>query len=481
MKERWRGTGRIAALFIIDLASYYATLFVAIFTRENIVFFLTRDKPYYFFSYEYYLSIWWMPAIFITIIVFERLYTTRYPFWEEIKSLLKAVSITVIFIFFMITVRNMYGNISRLVLLLLWVYLAAAMIIFRYWGKRALYGLGLWKEKALVLGTGQSAIGTVRGLTNEKQLGYSVVGFLDDVKDLKEIDIEGIKYPVFNGIKNFTKFISMLEISTVIISLPDLSRDELTRLTNHVQKYAKNVVLVPDLVGIAQINTELHYLFMQKLFLLKIKNNLHSLFNRLVKTIFDIAMVILVMPFFIPLVAIISVLIKLDSPGPAFIIQERLGWKGKIFNCIKFRTMYMGSEAILNDHLINNKDAEIEWKTYKKLRGYDPRVTRIGALLRKTSLDEISQLFNVIKGEMSLIGPRPYLPSEKCEIEDFMDVIFMTKPGITGLWQVSGRNELIFTERLKLDTWYVENWSAWLDIMILFKTIGAVLWGKGAY
>src|SRR5208337_721359 len=126
-------------------------------------------------------------------------------------------------------------------------------------------------------------------------------------------------------------------ISTVIISLPHLSRDDLTKLTNHVQKYAKNVVLVPDLIGIAQINTELHYLFMQKLFLLKIKNNLHSLFNRIIKTVSDFIVVIILLPLLLPFIGIIALLIKLDSPGPALIIQERLGRKGRIFNCIKFR------------------------------------------------------------------------------------------------------------------------------------------------
>jgi len=481
MKERWIGIGRITGLLCIDFISYFSSLLVAVFTRENFVYFITRGKPYYFFSYQYYLSIWWMPVIFITILIFERLYTKRYPFWEEIRSILKAVTITVLFIFFMITVRSMYGNISRLVLIFTWLYLSLLTILFRYWGKRVLYYIGLWKEKALILGTGPSAVSTVRGLINDKQMGYSVVGFLDDIKGINEIEVEGTKYPVFCGIKNFTKFISMLEISTVIISMPGLPPEELTRLTNHVQKNVKNVVLVPDIVGIAQINTELHYLFMQKLFLLKIKNNLHSLANRFVKTISDIAIILLVLPFFIISLAVISILIKLDSEGPIFIIQGRLGYRGKVFNCIKFRTMYKESKKILNDHLTKNKEAQTEWKTYKKLRVYDPRVTRIGAFLRKTSLDEIPQLINVMRGEMSIIGPRPYLPSEKHEIGDYKDIIFMTKPGITGLWQVSGRNELIFSERMKLETWYVENWSAWLDLIILFKTIGAVLRRKGAY
>ncbi len=481
MKERWRSLYQAASLLLIDLASYSVALFLASVTRTNIMKFLTRNEPEYFFSYQYYLSIWWIPVIFIAIMFFERLYTTRYPFWEEIKTVLKAISITILFVFFMITVRNMYGNISRLVLIFLWIYLTAVLILTRYWGKRALYLLGLWKENVLVLGTGQTAINTVKGLNNEKQLGYRVIGFLDEGRGKRELLIDGKKYPVFGGIKNFTKFISMLEVTTVIISLPGLSRNALTRLTNHVQKYAKNVVLVPDLVGIAQINTELHYLFMEKLFLLKIKNNLHSSMNRLVKSIFDIVLGLVILPFILPVLAVIAVLIKIDSPGPVFIIQERMGRFGKIFKCIKFRTMFIDQEKILKDYLKKNNKASAEWKEYKKLRKFDPRVTRIGTFLRKNSLDEIPQIYNVLKMEMSLVGPRPYLPDEESDFEDFRDIILMTKPGLTGLWQVSGRNELVFSERTKLDTWYVENWSVWLDIIILFKTVSVVLQRKGAY
>lgn len=472
---------RFAGLLIVDLAAFYTALFLASFTRANIAYFFLKDIATYDFSFEYYISIWWVPVIFIAIMIFERLYTSRYPFWEEIKTIMKAVSITILFVFFTIIVRSMYSNISRLVLLFLWIYLAFILILFRYWGKRLLYIIGIWKEKVLVLGTGESAVSTVKGLINEKQLGYDVVGFLYEGRKMKEIIIDGKKYPVFGEIKNFTKFARLLDISTVIISLPRLSRNELTKLTNHVQKYAKNVVLVPDLIGISLMNTELHYLFMEKIFLLKIKNNLHSFFNRLIKTVFDIILCILFMPFFLILVAVIVLFIKLDSKGPAFIIQDRVGKNDKLFRCIKFRTMYLDSERLFEDYLKSRPEASREWKKFKKLRGFDPRVTRVGRFLRKTSLDEMPQIFNVLRGEMSIVGPRPYLPREKEEIKDFKDIILLTKPGLTGLWQISGRNELVFEERLKLDTWYVENWSLWLDLIILFKTAGAVLKRKGAY
>ncbi len=345
------------------------------------------------------------------------------------------------------------------------------------------FKINIWKENVLVLGAGESAVNTVIGLTNEKQLGYNVVGFLDDIEEKLHSDIEicGKKYKIYGKIKNFTKFISFLDISTVIIALPDLSREELAVLTSNVQKYSKTVMLVPDLAGIAQINTELHYLFMQKTFLLKIKNNLKALANRLTKTIFDIVVSILLLPFLLPVIAVIAILIRLDSRGPAFIIQDRMGKNNKIFKCFKFRTMYVDSDKILDSYFINNPAALRDWRKYKKLKDFDPRVTKMGKFLRGTSLDELPQIFNVLRGEMSLVGPRPYLPREKEEIMDFIDTILITKPGITGLWQISGRNELIFEERLKLDTWYIQNWSLWLDMIIIFSTLEVVFKRKGAY
>lgn len=474
---------RFFSLICLDIISYYAALFLAVFTRANIISSFYRPIPSFTFSFEYFTSIWWIPLIFIFVMAFERLYSVRYPFWEEIKVIIKSTTISFLFVFFLVSVRHVFGKISRLTFVLLWLFLSIILPFVRYWGKRLLFKINIWKENVLVLGAGESAVNTVIGLTNEKQLGYNVVGFLDDIEEKLHSDIEicGKKYKIYGKIKNFTKFISFLDISTVIIALPDLSREELAVLTSNVQKYSKTVMLVPDLAGIAQINTELHYLFMQKTFLLKIKNNLKALANRLTKTIFDIVVSILLLPFLLPVIAVIAILIRLDSRGPAFIIQDRMGKNNKIFKCFKFRTMYVDSDKILDSYFINNPAALRDWRKYKKLKDFDPRVTKMGKFLRGTSLDELPQIFNVLRGEMSLVGPRPYLPREKEEIMDFIDTILITKPGITGLWQISGRNELIFEERLKLDTWYIQNWSLWLDMIIIFSTLEVVFKRKGAY
>ncbi|HLC16299.1 MAG TPA: sugar transferase, partial [Thermodesulfovibrionia bacterium] len=187
------------------------------------------------------------------------------------------------------------------------------------------------------------------------------------------------------------------------------------------------------------------------------------------------------MPVLLPVILALAVLIKLGSKGPAFFRQERLGKGGKTFKVMKFRSMYMDNAKILQEYLAKNPDVAEEWEKYKKIRGEDPRVTGVGRFLRKTSMDELPQAFNVIKGEMSFIGPRPFLLNEMEYLSDCYDEITMVNPGITGLWQVSGRSDLAFADRIKLDLWYIKNWSIWLDIIILVKTVSVVLKGKGAY
>jgi Undecaprenyl-phosphate galactose phosphotransferase WbaP len=216
------------------------------------------------------------------------------------------------------------------------------------------------------------------------------------------------------------------------------------------------------------------------MFLMNIKNNLKSAANRTVKRLFDVGASILSLPFVVPVIGIIALAIRLESPGHAIYAHDRIGKDGKTFRCFKFRTMRSDAEEALEALLEKNEDLRSEWEKHWKLKD-DPRVTRIGRFLRKTSLDELPQLFNVIRGEMSLVGPRPYLPKEKGEIGKHYYVICSARPGITGLWQVSGRSNTSYDYRIKLDSWYVRNWSLWLDVVILFKTIKVVSKMDGAY
>jgi Undecaprenyl-phosphate galactose phosphotransferase WbaP len=434
------------------------------------------------FSYSYFLKLWWLPTIFLSFIAYERLYFRKLTFWDETKELLKAISASTIAVLSVITLGRLYADISRLTVLILWIYGLLFFPLFRFFGKRILYTFDFWKDNVIILGAGSAGIATARGLNADIHLGYRVIGFLDDDEQLdKLVIIDGSTYKIFGKIKHFKKFVSHLQISTVIIAIPSLSIEKMSALTNNIQKYTKNILLIPDVKGIALTNTELYHLFDQQLFLLKINNNLKSSYNRIIKRTFDVTVSVIFMPLIVSLIVLLGFLIKIDSRGPIFYRHTRIGRGGNPFSVWKFRSMFLNSSQLLEKILTADPLAKKEWDTYFKLK-IDPRITRMGTFLRKTSLDELPQIFNVLKGEMSLVGPRPVLKDEITQYyKEFADYYYLVRPGITGLWQVSGRNEVNYFHRVRLDAWYVLNWSVWLDIMILFKTIRTVLKRQGAY
>lgn len=189
---------------------------------------------------------------------------------------------------------------------------------------------------------------------------------------------------------------------------------------------------------------------------------------------------IFIFPFALLIHIFMFTFIKFDSKGPVIFKQKRLGFKGIAFSCYKYRTMYVNGDEILKDYLANNPDEVEYYNVYHKYKN-DPRVTRIGRFLRATSLDEFPQFFNILKNDMNLIGPRPYMLNEKNKIGVYNeDILLKVKPGITGLWQVSGRNNITFADRIELDKWYIQNWSLWMDFVIFMKTIKVVLSKVGA-
>lgn len=204
-----------------------------------------------------------------------------------------------------------------------------------------------------------------------------------------------------------------------------------------------------------------------------------SLASRFSKRLFDIVSSGLGLVFLAPLFLIFAVLIRRDG-GPIFFVQERIGKNGKRFQCYKFRTMVVDAEARLQSLLDGSAEARREWDESQKLSN-DPRIIPVGKWLRKGSLDEFPQLINVFKGEMSLVGPRPCFDDQVAQYGKRFDSYLAVRPGITGLWQVSGRNSTTFEERAELEAWYVENWSLWLDLFVLVKTVPVVLFGRGAY
>ena len=214
--------------------------------------------------------------------------------------------------------------------------------------------------------------------------------------------------------------------------------------------------------------------------LVNVKNNLSRPYYRFLKRVFDTVLTLAGMIVFLPIGLIIAAFIYISDPGPILFAHRRVGQHGKEFPCYKFRSMVVNAEEALQEYLKDNPEAQEEWNRDFKLKN-DPRITKIGHFLRKTSLDELPQLLNVLKGEMSLVGPRPIVQAEVEKYGEYIQDFYLVPPGITGVWQVSGRSDTTYDERVQMDSWYVHNWSVWIDIVYLVKTVTAVLQRKGAY
>jgi Undecaprenyl-phosphate galactose phosphotransferase WbaP len=312
-------------------------------------------------------------------------------------------------------------------------------------------------------------------LREDKTLGYRPVLFLDNDPETGD---EYCGIPVLHDIYAGPEIVKRLHIKMAVIAMSHLKRKDLVHLVNYSTSAFRYNIHIPDFFGITTIwmsardfNGILGLSTTQKL---KVPVNLF------VKRLTDLLIVIFGGLVILPFLLIIALIIKITSPGPVLYKHRRLGVHGKEFYTYKFRTMVIDADKRLSKILETDEAARKEWKETQKLKN-DPRTTTFGRFLRKTSLDEFPQIINVLKNEMSLIGPRPIVRDEIEKYGEDFERIFSVKPGISGLWQVSGRSETNYTDRVSFDTYYLQNWSIWVDLWVLFKTISVVVMGKGAY
>ena len=266
-------------------------------------------------------------------------------------------------------------------------------------------------------------------------------------------------------------------MNTAILAMPNTSREQLAEVIGLASVSFRHVLITPNLSGIA--NSAVVARDLAGVFAIEIKYNLLNPWSLRVKRILDLCATViggaLVLPFFV----ILTLLVYIESGRPVFYNDYRMGRDGNLFACAKFRTMVPDAEKILLRMLEEDSGMRWEYSTYHKLQN-DPRLTRVGRFLRKTSLDELPQLWNVMRGEMSLVGPRPYLPRESKEIGVTQSEILRVPPGVTGPWQVAGRNQTTFNERVRMDADYVRHWSVWLDLVLLARTVQTVVLRRGA-
>ncbi len=425
-----------------------------------------------------WLNFWVVfPLLYIIFLNIEQLYNRRAQFWQIIQKLFVTSCYAITAIIILLYIARIAASTSRMFIAVFWLVSFILLVIFRYIVKKVLEKCQLLQVPVLIIGAGKTAELLVQGIKDDAGMGYKIIGLLEDNKVEQGI-LE--KYPVLGKFTDAERVITKYNIQHVFIAAPGLEQGKLTRLIYKVQPLVKSMGVIPNLIGVPMGGIEAESLFNEKLMLLRLKNNLAKPVNRYIKTIFDYVLTITGTIAISPILIVIALWIYKDSPGPVIFKHRRIGKNGKEFNCYKFRSMCIDAKEKLEELLKNDPQAKAEWEKDFKLKN-DPRITKSGAFLRKTSLDELPQIFNVLKGEMSLVGPRPIIRDEMARYGEYIGDYLMVKPGITGMWQVSGRSDTDYKQRVQLDSWYVRNWSVWLDVMLLWRTIKVVINCKGAY
>lgn len=435
----------------------------------------------YFVTYNYlkmtpFMMYFVVPFFYLCGMFLKQMYINRIQFWKVLERCFAAVFYGTAAIIVVLYFVKEAGNTSRFFILLNGVFVFILVIFFRYIIKRFLCHFDVFKIPILIIGGGKTAEVLVKGIKDNYGEMYKIIGILEDYERNEELK----QYQVLGGFRDAERIIKERAINNVVIAAPGLAQNDIISLVNRVQPLVHNLSIVPNLIAIPMSGIKAERFFNEKIMLLRLKNNLASPLNRWIKYSFDFICTLIGTVIISPLLLLIATWIYFDSPGPVIFKHIRIGKNGKAFGCYKFRTMCMDADKKLAELLVNDAAVKAEWERDFKLK-YDPRVTKIGKFLRKTSLDELPQIFNVIKGEMSLVGPRPVVEEELEKYGEYLDDYFMVRPGITGMWQVNGRSDTTYEERVHMDSWYVRNWSIWIDIMLLWRTVKSVIKCEGAY
>jgi len=392
-------------------------------------------------------------------------YSERIPFWAEMQLVFGAS-------FWAVLAEALVGGLNhdalaRLPAMLTMMAFPVMATIANVVAKYLLVQVGAWRLSVVLVGSGEGAVAVEAALASDPGLGYSVVGRVEPQALMVRQDGPRLRPLLerFNG-------------DRVLLALEG-DRALQRQLLDCALRERVPFAIAPEPQAFPAFGWQATRFFSHDVVMLSVRDGVSRRISQVVKTVIDLTaaaiLLILSSPFFL-LVA----LMNFGSGAPIFFAHRRIGAGGKAFYCLKFRTMVPNAEQVLKEALERDPALAAEWQASQKLRN-DPRVTRVGEFLRKTSLDELPQLINVLLLQMSLVGPRPIVESEVRFYGDDIAHYYNTRPGVTGLWQVSGRSNTSYTRRVQLDVWYVNNWTVWLDIAVLLKTFPAVLGRTGAH
>jgi Undecaprenyl-phosphate galactose phosphotransferase WbaP len=423
-----------------------------------------------------YWQLWPLVGVFLLAYALSGLYPGKAisPV-EELRQLVITTSLLYLSLgsaIFLFREMTLY---SRAAFLMAWCLSLVLLLLGRHLLRALFARKSWWGYPVLVLGAGKTGEMVIRTLQHRPELGLKPIAVLDD-DPRKQGQLMNV--PVVGKLALAPYLAKKLKIPYAIVAMPGVPRSQLLYLLEQYGRTFPHLLIIPDLFGMASLWVAARDL--GGVLGLEVRQQLLLPGPRLVKHWLDKGLTLVVGVACLPLLVVIAVLIRLDSAGPIFYSQTRIGRNGRLFKAWKFRSMVSDADQVLTHYLNRYPEFQSHWEQDHKLK-QDPRITRLGRFLRRTSLDELPQLWNVLRGEMSLVGPRPIVHDEVKHYQDKFELYKQVPPGITGLWQVSGRNNTTYEERVNLDAYYVRNWSVWLDIYILIRTLWVVLSGDGAY
>lgn len=454
--------------------------YVGVVLSEHLAFILRDEIDFwnhvtYLYADSYIYG--WVPLLFLIFLGQSRSYRQMKPVVDTMRDIFQSVFAGWIASIILIYFLKASDQSSRLFIILFGLFVLINVCLIRYGVLKFLKRRNIFYEPIILIGAGLTAERLIKFWREDLGYRYKIIGLIDDHPISEELPKN---FPILGTFNEARRIIRSKKVKTVVIAAPGLGKERLQDLINEIQPHVKNVSFVPDLIGTPMSSVDLSLLFSEKILMLNLRNNLSRPYNRVIKRIFDLTLTIVGGLMISPILLLIAFVVAIDNRGQIIFAHRRVGAAGKKFSCYKFQTMVPDAKEKLEKYLAENPEARREWDETFKLTN-DPRVTKLGAFLRRTSLDELPQLWNVIRGEMSLVGPRPIVQKEVPRYGKNIREYYMVLPGITGMWQVSGRSDTTYPERVAMDTWYVRNWSVWIDLMYLFKTIKAVIIGKGAY
>ncbi len=401
-------------------------------------------------------------------------YSDRRPFWDELSDFIKLLGLLSLLDMSLIAMNRWEA--SRLWWVIAWCTTLGMLVVMRSLTRRVLQYLKVWVRPTIIIGVGANASDAALALHSQPELGLQVFGF---------VDVGSSESEAVSDTQPRLPRVQMEQVASQsgiqwVIALEHAQSDQREYWLRVLAQWgATDISVIPAMRGVPLHGTDMSHFFSHEVAMLRMRNNLRRWPARLTKRVFDTLTALVLLVLLSPIMLLIALLIRRDG-GPALFAHSRVGKRRKIFQCYKFRTMVVDAEQQLEQLLQQQPELRTQWENERKLR-HDPRVNGLGRFLRASSLDELPQLINVIRGEMSLVGPRPVVSAELPRYGDEVGYYLMVRPGMTGLWQVSGRSDLDYDIRVYLDTWYVKNWSLWHDQIILFKTIDVVLRRAGAY